>query len=353
MIRAALTDHFEAQAKACDSLGSPFTARLCRLLPALLDEATATGKRIAEWPGNPRADALALRLTGGLHVLVLTGTDDALKAVYPPHEVDDAALAEAVAGAIVRNDAFLDDFLDSPPQTNEVARAAMLLPGFLLVARETGLPLAVSEIGSSAGLNLVFDRFRYDYGGAGWGDAASPVTLAPEVRGAPPPLDGDMTIASRAGSDIAPVDIAGEKQRLRLLSYVWADQTIRLQRIEAAIGLAQSEGVTVAQVDAADFVRERLAARRGGEAFVLFHSIMWQYMPQSSKEGVLSALEAAGKTATRDAPIARLRMEPLGEAPHATLSLTVWPGGETRRLAKCDYHGRWIEWMDQVTSIRL
>jgi hypothetical protein len=344
MLPPALTDHFQHQARACDDLGSPFTARLCRLLPALLDETTATGRRVIAWPGKFRADALALRMTGGLQALVLTGTDPALKTAYPPNEADDAPLAEAIAGAIERNDAFLHDFLNSPPQTNEVARAGMLLPGFLLIARETGLPLSVHEIGSSAGLNVVFDRFRFDYDGESWGDAASPVKLAPQVRGSAPPLHGDLIIADRAGSDNAPVDIAEEKQRLRLLSYVWPDQALRFQRIEAAIELARSEAVTVEKADAAAFVRERLKARRDGEAFVLFHSIMWQYMPQASKDGVRAALEEAGKAATRAAPVARLRMEPLGDAPHATLSLTTWPGGETRRLAKCDYHGRWIEW---------
>jgi hypothetical protein len=345
MLNAALTDHFESQAQACDNLGSPFTARVCRLLPALLDDSTLTGKRVAGWTSNPRSDALSLRLTGGLHNLALGNADKALRAAYPPHDADDGALADALAGAIERNDAFLHGYLDSPPQTNEVARSGMMLPGFLTIARETGLPLAVHEIGSSAGLNLVFDRFHYDYGGKDWGDANSPVKLAPEVRGnTPPPLGGDLAIANRAGSDIAPVDIAGEAQRRRLLSYVWADQTVRLQRIEAAIGLAREAGIGVAGADAADFVHTHLAVRSEGETFVLFHSIMWQYMPQSSKDAIQEALDDAGKTATRTAPIARLRMEPLGEAPHATLSLTLWPEGETRRLAKCDYHGRWIEW---------
>ncbi len=344
MLNAALTDHFNHQARACDSLGSPLTGRLCRALLALLDETTATGRRVAAWNGNPRSDALALRLTGGLHALVLTGADNDLKSVYPPHEVGDETLNRAVAGALARNDQFLHDFLNSPPQTNEVARSGMLLPGFLLVARETGLPLSINEIGSSAGLNLVFDRFHYDYGGKSWGDAASPVRLAPEVRRDAPPLEGDMAIASRAGSDIAPVDISEESQRQRLLSYVWADQALRFQRIEAAIGLARDANVSVEAADAATFVRERLAARREGEAFVLFHSIMWQYMPQASKDAINAALDEAGKSATSASPIARLRMEPLGEAPHATLSLTMWPGDETRRLAKCDYHGRWIEW---------
>ncbi len=345
MLDAPLTDHFEHQAKACDSLGSPFTARVCRLLPALLNETTATERRVMAWQGNYRADALALRLTGGLHALVLSGADAALAAAYPPHTVDEAALAEALAGAIAANDAFLNTYLDSAPQTNEVARSGMLLPGFLTIARETGLPLAINEIGSSAGLNLVSDRFRYDYAGEAWGDAASPVRLAPEVRGdAPPPLEGELVIASRSGSDIAPVDIASEGQRQRLLSYVWADQTLRFERIAAAIGLAQREGVTVEKADAADFVRRQLAQRRDGEAFVLFHSIMWQYMPAASTDGVTAALMDAAKTATPSMPVAWLRMEPLGEAPHATLSLTLWPGGDTRRIAKCDYHGRWIEW---------
>jgi hypothetical protein len=165
------------------------------------------------------------------------------------------------------------------------------------------------------------------------------------VRGDPPPLDGALDISDRAGSDIAPVDVSDPTEVLRLRSYVWADQTARLRRLDAAIAIASQIPFSLEKADAAAFVRNRLRARRPGEAFVLFHSIMWQYMPRSSKEGVRAALEEAGAHATSDAPIARLRMEPLGQAPHATLSLTMWPGGQTRRLAHCDYHGRWIEWL--------
>lgn len=346
MLPSKVLSNFAGQSKACDSLGSAFTARLCRLLPQVLDAATATGRRVRDWPGDPVADALALRMTGGLHALVLTGADKALEAAYPPNDVDDEALAAALTGAIARNDSFLAGFLDLPPQTNETARAAMLLPGLLLVARETGLPLALCEIGSSAGLNLFLDRFRYDYAGSSWGPADSPALLAPEVRGNPPPLDGDLRIAGRTGNDIAPVDIADAAQRLRLRSYIWADQAARLQRLDAALGIASGESFALEKADAAEFVRKQLAARRPGEAFVLFHSIMWQYMPRASKDAVCAALEEAGEQATADMPVAWLRMEPEGEAPpHATLSLTSWPGGETRRLAHCDYHGRWIEWL--------
>ncbi len=256
----------------------------------------------------------------------------------------DEALWQAVSAALVGHEQFLLGFLDLPPQTNETARSAMLLPGLLLIARETGLPLEIAEIGTSAGLNLSFDRFRYDYAGRFWGAGDSPARIAPEVRGAPPPLDGELQIVSRHGCDISPVDISEPGQRLRLRAFVWADQAARLARLDAAISIAESAAIRLERADAAEFLRRRLAARKRGATFVLFHSIMWQYMPESSKHGVLAALEEAGRSASVDAPIARLRMEPLGPAGFATLSLTMWPGGETRHLAKCDYHGRWIEW---------
>ena len=79
---------------------------------------------------------------------------------------------------------------------------------------------------------------------------------------------------------------------------------------------------------------------------MLFHSIMWQYLEDATRQAITATLFEAAETATRDTPIAWLRMEPLDtRQPHAMLSLTLWPGGETRHLAKCDYHGRWIEWM--------
>jgi hypothetical protein len=341
-----IADHFEHQAKACDALGSPFTARLCRLLIHIVDDTTATGRRIAGWPGSVRNDALALRICGGLHRLVLTGTNKKLAAVYPPHDVADAPLADAVRQAIATHDRLLHDWLDSPPQTNEIARSGMLLPGFLAIARETGLPLALAEIGASAGLNLHFDRFGYAYGQARWGDAASLVQLGPEIRGDAPPLGGDLRIVDRSGCDIAPVDVSEEAGRLRLRSYVWADQTARLKRLDGALAIAARQPLAVVKADAAAFVRERLATRPGDATFVVFHSIMWQYMPRETKDDIVAALAEAGAVATPDAPIARLRMEPLDPKDTcATLSLTTWPGGATRRLARCDYHGRWIEWL--------
>lgn len=337
--------HFEAQANACDLLGSPFTARLCRLLVGIVDDTTDTGRRIIDWPGSARDDALALRICGGLHRLVIENADAALVAAYPPHTCDDAILSAAVADALRRHDAALFAALDSAPQTNEIARSAMLLPGFLTLAREMKLPLALCEIGSSGGLNLLFDRFFYRYGDHAWGDASSPVQITPELRSDTLPLDGKLDIVSRKGCDIAPVDVAQRDGQMRLRSYVWPDQAARLERLGGAIALAGQHAFSLEKADAAAFATRQIAKRPTNAAFVLFHSIMWQYMPRDTQAAILATLAEEGAKATTDAPIAHLRMEPLGPKDGwATLSLTTWPGGETRHLAKCDFHGRWIEW---------
>ncbi|WP_159589387.1 DUF2332 domain-containing protein [Chelativorans xinjiangense] len=340
-----IEEHFLKQADGSETLGSPFTARLCRLLSDLLDESTETGRRVAAWPGKPRSDAVALRLAGALHALVLSGADPALAAAYPPNQVTDEALREALTAAIARHDARLVQGLDSPPQTNEIARAAMLLPGFLAIGREAGMPLAIREIGSSAGLNLLFDRFHYRYGEACWGDEASPVKLTAEARGKAPPLGGFLDIASRKGSDVVPVDVADAEERLRLKSYVWPDQTARLERLEAALALARETPFSIEKADAADFIAAELAARGDDAVFVLFHSIMWQYLPYEKRRHIETLLDEAGN-APGSTPLAWLRMEPVsGDTGFARLRLTLWPVGETRDLARCDFHGRWIEWL--------
>jgi len=233
--------------------------------------------------------------------------------------------------------------LDGPPQTNETQRSAALCPGYLTIAAETGLPLVCSEIGASAGLNLLWDRFAYAFGAAAWGDPGSPVRLAPDWSGPPPPLPR-VEVAERAGCDVAPLDPADPATERRLLSFVWADQPERLERTGAALALARAAGLRVAQADAGDWIAGRLAAPRPGRAHVIAHSIMWQYMPEATRARIAGLIADAGGRATGDAPIAWLRLEPDGAAPGAAVTLDLWPGGGSRRLGRADFHGRWVDW---------
>jgi hypothetical protein len=342
---AAVRAAFRAQAEHCAGLGSPFTPRLCTLLADRLAPGAPIADRLLGWPGDPspRADALPLRLAGALHALVLERHDPGLLAVYPPHDAADDALWAAVAAALAAHPAFVDARLDGPPQTNETQRSAALAPGHLTVAAETGLPLAVLEIGASAGLNLLWDRFAYAFGPAAWGDPASPVRIAPNWRGPPPPLP-PARVAERAGCDRTPLDASDPATETRLLSFVWADQTDRLARLRAALAMARAARIRVDRADAADWLDVRLAAPRPGLARVVAHSIVWQYLPPATQARIEARLADAGAVATRDAPLAWLRLEPDGGVPGAAITLTLWPGGVTRTLGRADFHGRWVDW---------
>lgn len=339
--------HFRAQAGACETLGSPFTAAVCRALAEVLDETTATGRLVLGWPGDTRDDALSLRLCGALNALVLGKRDAVLAAAFPPRSAPQILLQAVLPGVLMRHDERLLATLGSPPQTNEIGRSAMLLPGYLMIARETRLPLDIHEIGASAGLNLMFDRFFYRYGELAWGDPGSPVHLAPELRGSNPiPLDGSIEVRSREATDHAPIAIGDPAARLRLRSFIWPDQTARLERLDAALKLAASARLKVRRAGAVEAVRAMLADRRDGTIPVLVHSIMWQYMPDETKAEIVDMILAAQDPATNERPLAWLRLEPLRTTdPYATLGLTLWPGGVTRHLARCDFHGRWIEWL--------
>ena len=164
-------------------------------------------------------------------MVVRAGCAPALARLYPPLADTGPALDAALRAAIAEQGGDLVGLIESAPQTNEVARSGILLGGLLTVAAETGLVLALNEVGASAGLNLHPDCYAYDFGrGHRWGPADAPLTIACDWRGAAPPLDARLEIASRAGSDLAPIDPADAQARERLLGYIWPDQPARLER---------------------------------------------------------------------------------------------------------------------------
>lgn len=338
---------FRRQARACRDLGSPFTARLCELFTARPISAPALARAVYDWPGDPTpaGDNVPLRVAGALHALVLEGRSPALRAVYPPRhdDADDARLWAAVDGELAVHEAMVLDRLRLAPQTNEVRRSGALLPGFLAIARRFGKPLVISEIGAGAGLNLIWDRYRYRLGDLCWGEPSSPVQIRPDWSGAPAPV-ADIAILDRAGCDLAPLDPGAPADCIRLLSYIWADQDDRLERTRAALALAAAHPERVAGAPAGDWLEERLRRPHPEAVHVVCHSIVWQYLGEQERDRCRAALAAAGRLAGPDAPLAWLRMEVDGQKPGAALTLTLWPGGAEHTLGRADFHGRWVDW---------
>jgi hypothetical protein len=303
---------------------------------------------MAPWAGAALrsliVDAVPLRLLGALHELVLSGEEQALADVYPT--VSRAASAEQawplIREAMVARCDRLAVFMTHEPQTNEVGRAACLFPGFLTVSSETGLDLRCFEIGASAGLNQVWDRFGYRLSdGRVAGDPASPVILSPAWQGSPPPNGPFPNVIGRGACDRRPMDLEQPEARRRLKSYVWPDQFDRLARLEAAIALAREAKIVVDEEDAVTWTRGRVGISSGA-ATVLFHSVMWDYLPRESQAALMDCIAGLGALARPNAPFAWLRMESDGVI--YNLRLTVWPGGESRPLAVVHPHGAWVNW---------
>lgn len=336
-LRAAFAD----QARACSYLGSPFMARLCDLLSARLCRGTPLTDRLFEWDGElgPHGDSVPLRLCGALHALRLNG-HPALDAAYPPARVSDDALWAAVQVAIASEQGFIDRFIDSPPQTNEVRRSAAIIPAAHMVTAHFERPLDVAELGASAGLNLMWDRFRLQAGGSVLGPEDPVVTLAPDWSG-PAPHAVPVDIAGRAGVDINPLDPSSPDDRLRLLAYLWPDQPERLTLTRAAIAACD---VTVARADAICWLENWLSRPLQGHARFIYSTIAWQYFEPSQQRRGRRLIEVAGAGATPSDPVAWFSMENDGTSPGAVLTLRLWPGDETRVLGRADFHGRWIDW---------
>lgn len=346
MDTALVLRQFEDQAKACDALGSPFTARLLRLLALKLDRSSTFGRAVLEWPTDPYGDNIALRVAGALHALARSGRAPDLSAVYPPAPATVDELWSPLSRALAQHGTDLIAGLASAPQTNEVARSGLLLGAMLTLSRRFRLPLALYEIGASAGLNLAFDKYRYRLGeNRVWGAADAPLTIDCEWRGARPPLDTALEIASRQGCDLRPIDPANRADTERLMSYIWPDQTQRLQRTQAALKLAADEQRRISGADAAEWVEAEFASPHPeGVARVLYHTIVWQYLPKETKGRIESTLARATAAATETRPVARFSFEQDATPGSGAMLLTLWPSRETINLGRGDFHGRWAEW---------
>jgi len=335
---------FAVQAGYCAAMAAPVTARVCVALGQALDRSTETGRRVLDWPGEPVADAVVLRLVGGLHALHRAGADADLSPVFDGAVTEEAAVA-ATLGRVVRDhDAALLPWLDGPPQTNEAARSAGLMTGLLHLATRFGPRVEVLEIGSSAGLNLMLGRYRFDLGGVIVGPEDAAVRIVPEWRGVAPPV-ATVDVVGARGVDIAPVDVGDPAQAARLEAYVWVDAQERLARLAAAIGEVQRVGVDLVQGDAADWVEARLAEpQAAGVTRVLMHSVVWQYLSADGRARIVAAMAAAGARASVDRPLGWVMMEPNRDLHRHEVRVRGWPGATAMELVALTHaHGAWVE----------
>jgi hypothetical protein len=330
--RDLLAGRLRFQARGCAQLGSPFYASLLEFAAVDLEAGGPAWEVLEGFESEHEWAALALRLMGSVHRLVLNETMPELALHYPSvgGDGDPSAAWPLFRRALADHGAEIRRLTARGCQTNEVGRSAALLGGFLEVAHRTGLPLRILELGASAGLNLRWDRYRYEAAQGEWGDASSPVRFD-HAFDLPPPLNRSAEVVERKGCDLDPVDPTSEEGALTLRSFVWADQLSRLSLLDGALKVAAQVPVEVERIDAGSFLERELEEQRAGMATVVYHSVFMQYVAVEGRERITRAIA--------DAPVHYLTMEP------AEGTFEVRLGGEL--LGTAGPHGthvRWLEW---------
>lgn len=347
-----LPEVLEVQRQACRRAGSDLYARL---LGAMADDVVAGGicqEILGPWSDDALADATPLRFLAAVHDLVLSGRAPDLARFFPSAGGEDRGdPLPAFLATVAEHRPEIEGVMHLGVQTNEVGRAAALFGAFHLVARRTGLPLRLLEVGASAGLLLRWQHYGYRAGeGTGhelrWGPQDRLVLTDPWVDRLPE-VAPDLAVTDQRGCDVAPIDPTSEAGAARLRSYLWPDQTERRARLDAAIEIARQVPAVVDRADAGEWVAARLAETERGVATVVYHSIVLQYLPRGSFEAMRGALTETGAGATPETPLHWLRMEPAGEM--ADLRLRTWAGRSgdptDEVLATTGYHGPPVTWL--------
>lgn len=232
-------------------------------------------------------------------------------------------------------------------QTNEVRRSTCLLPAFGVVALNAKeAPLTLVEIGASAGLNLLWDHYGYDYGnGRFYGNSKSPVQLTCSLRGErlPPFPESFPKVASRLGIDLHPIDVRDESATNWLCSFIWPEHTSRFDLLQRAIGVARDNPPELRGGDALDLLPDLMSAVPTDTVLCLFHTFVSNQMSPETSNGLINRIADYG--ARQD--IYCISIDLMDKYPKLQLISYRNGVGSHQHLADCSGHSRWIEWFDR------
>lgn len=293
--REALVARLRRQAAWCAGDGSPLYAVLLEKAAHDLDVKGPVWDVLRGFEDEPGTAAVALRFMAAVHRLVLNDTLPEVARHYPSTggEGDPHTIWPIFRQALIDHRDGIRALVASRCQTNEVGRSAALLGGFLEVAHRTGLPLRILEIGASAGLNLWWDRYRYESADGAWGDPGSRIVFAHHFD-VPPPMNRRAEVAEREGCDLDPIDPTTEEGRLTLRSSIWPDQLGRMALLDGALEMAAETPVEVEHLDAVSFLQRELDRPLTGVATVVYHSVFMQYVAEPDRARIAELIAAAG-----------------------------------------------------------
>ncbi|MCY3929562.1 MAG: DUF2332 domain-containing protein [Acidobacteria bacterium] len=317
---------------------------------ALAAGVAGDGELLALAAGRQRGQPAPNMLFGAVQYLLLQGVEHPLAAHYPvlsgPEPPPSEAFPPFRAFCLEHREAVADLIATRRTQTQVVRRCTCLLPTFGQVHREAGAPLALIDVGASAGLNLNFDRYAYRYLRDGgevlrWGRGTARVDLEADLRGPGtlPEPPRKIPVASRDGIDLNPIDLGDADELLWLRALIWPEHVERhAQLVDAATELKDSP-VRLHRGDASRDLPHLLERVPAEAALVVYSTIALYQVPREDRRRITEALEVR----SRERPVWRVALE---GAHRPSLTLTRYRGGsgETEILARASPHGWWIKW---------
>ncbi|HEY2034077.1 MAG TPA: DUF2332 domain-containing protein [Rhizomicrobium sp.] len=338
-------DYWEFFVGEARRANSPLYARLAEGIgtDAELRELAAQAKK-----GQPPANILL----GAVHYLLLRGAQHPLRRFYPNLNGGAGVAGEDPFPRLqdfvrAHRDALLPLIRTKVTNTNEVGRSAHLHAAFRAVAKQAGEPLNLVEIGPSAGLNLIWDRYGVGYH-RGEERFELPVpnpalVIDCELRGdKKPPLGPTPRIAGRVGLELNPVNLEDPDQRDWLRALVWPDTKGRFERLEAALKAYASERPEIRTGSALDLLPDAFRAIPEDQPVCVYHSYVVYQFSTEMKEALESLLTLAGLRR----PVWRIAIE--GDATGLNMvEMIRYSDGvrDAQTLALCHPHGAWLEWL--------
>jgi len=335
------------------------TARSRAPLYSTLAAAAADDPAIVELMlAAPETQHNPVLLFAAVHDLLLQGLGPELAAFYP--NLAPEPTADSVADVAVAFREFVADHREPirelvatrNTQTNEVARCSLFLVALARVEAECG-PLALVEVGASAGLNLLLPYYSYEYQPGGGVGGPSTVHLECGTRG-DPPIPRSVPVANEVvGLDIAPIDVADDDQTRWLQACIWPDQADRFARLTAALEIARHHPPPIRQGDAVDDVAATIETVAPNGHPVVMNSWVLSYLSEERQRHYVAEVDRFGAAEDLswvliESPAATPGLPVPGKADdHSSyVSLVRWRGGSrtVERLAKCHPHGYWMHW---------
>ena len=292
---------------------------------------------------------------GAVHYLLLSGVRHPLAEFFPSVAGSGRAVAPAeeagpalVAFCAAHERKLAEVIRTRLVQTNQVQRALGLRLGLATIAPQVSGPVHVIEVGTSAGLNLRFDRYGYAVGGRRFGAPDSPVQLVAEHYGTDPlpDLDALPSLAGVVGVDLNPIDVLDPEARRWLQALIWPENHDQLVLLAAALDLVAADPPRILRGDAIDVLPGLARTLPAGEPRVVFHAATRMHVPADRLDAFDAAIASLGRSgplwwlSIEDAPDPDLRPAPAHDG--AALRLRT-PDGQRRTIAVVEGHLRWVE----------